>query len=426
MPKTMTLYAVLLCLILTAGAFAQDPAGDEFSRDRWGSRVGFAPTLDQPGYTPGLTIDRSNLDAFKPLLSLPAAILVGKYGMVIDTASTRPDAPSDGYIAATNAHWRQVRLLDVGAADRRDIEGYEGGLPFPAPDDGRKIAWNHTLAYTGDDGENEFKVFWISAARGVERSEEWRTTAIHKVRFRTDIEPRPVLTGLADQGIYSATLTTALSPADKKGLSSLYYGYYDLKEPDGWLYNPAQRRPIRFSFGRRGLSWNNTDLLYEDVGGYTGRPEWMNWKLLDKATLLAPVHAGVPVGKGREKEVYNFDDPPYFCPRMTWELRPMYVVEAVPKDPQYPYSRMVFTIDAESFHIYSKAAYDKKGALWKILINATNESPDPTAQPLAVALSLIVDLQAEHATAFFWHAQRNNIGLKPSLFTLASLRKISR
>jgi len=427
MPKAArALTFVLLLGVLLAPSHpshAQDEG--EFTREGWGAQVGFAPELKQPEYRPGMVIDQGNADEFASILPHAALVMIKRYGMVVETTEYAPYAPSDGYIAATNEHHKQVRLIEIGdSTDKREIEGYGGGMPFPKPENGREIAWNYTLAYAGDDGESTFEVLWVSAKNGVEKSEVWRTISIRRAKFRTDIEPLPDIPSLAKKGIFAATLTTALKPLDKKGLTSLYYGYLEPKDPNGWIYIPAQRRSIRLAFGTKGEAWNNTDLLYEDVRGYTGCPEWMNWKLVKKTTMLLPMHSGVEQGEGNAKLYYDFDHPPHWNPKMKWELRPVYVVEATPKFKGYPYSKMVFTIDAESSHILTKSAYDRKGSLWKLIINAGIGSDDPKRLPGKVGLSLVVDVQSEHATAFFWHSQRSNIGIDPKLFSLTSLRKL--
>ena len=402
--------------------------GDEpLTRDNWGASVGFAPDLNIEGFTPGTTvIDSSNVAQFEALLPDAVLKMVKKYGMKMETTPYQHYAPSDGYIAASNRYRGTARLIDIGDdTEKREIEDYEGGLPFVQPKDGREISWNYTLAYGGDDGENEFEVYWIDAKRGVERVEQWKTTHIRS-RFRTDIEPLPETPFLVKKGVIFATLTTALKPFDKRGFSSLYYGYFEPKEPNGWLYIPSQRRAMQLTFGTRGETWNNTDLLYEDVRGYTGSPEWMRWRLVKKATMLAPMHAGVITEAGGAKKAFDMDAPPHWNPRVKWEPRPMYIVEAVPKLRGYPYSKMVFAIDAESSHIFTKTAYDRRGKLWKLLINAANGSPDPAKLPPQVALSLVVDVQSEHATAFYWLKQKNNIGVDARLFTLSTLRKMGR
>ena len=89
-------------------------------------------------------------------------------------------------------------------------------------------------------------------------------------------------------------------------------------------------------------------------------------------------------------------------------------------------SKMIFYIDAESYYIAAKDAYDKKGQLWKVLINAWNKAKNPKTEPPGVGTCLVVDLQAEHATAFGWHSTKVNVGLKPDQFSLSALSKLGK
>jgi hypothetical protein len=164
-------------------------------------------------------------------------------------------------------------------------------------------------------------------------------------------------------------------------------------------------------------------MLYEDVRGYMGYPEWMEWKIVAKKTILAPMHAGVPLGKEARDKVFDFKNWPHWNPKLDWEPRPVYVVEAKPRLKGYPYSRMVFYVDAESYYIPIKESYDRKGKLWKVLINAINSSKNMDLYPPGFGTSLTVDLQAEHATAFPSYGFRANVGLKPSKFTKESILK---
>ena len=85
--------------------------------------------------------------------------------------------------------------------------------------------------------------------------------------------------------------------------------------------------------------------------------------------------------------------------------------------------RMIILVDAEAYMIPYKEAYDKKGELWKIILNCPKESADPKAKPMELGVSLAIDLQAEHATAVAARSAKSNVGLDPQLFTVASLRK---
>ncbi len=417
--------AGLATLVATAALAAWAP-GEPITAESWGRQVGFAPDL-QGAPPAGTRIAKGNLAEWARWVPQGVDRLVERYALVIPVVDYEAVHPSRGYLAQTNAHAGKARLQPATGDPRvRTLEGYEGGLPFPDPKTGLEVAYNHALAYRGDDGSYQYGVFWISAASGVERWEEWRWEFILRTKWRTDIEPLPRIPELADEDIVHVSLTHATAPHDKRGFAALYRAYEDPRDGQGWVYLPPTRRTLRMSFGTRGDAWNSTDLLHEDVGGYAGHPEWMNWRIVGKQTVLAPVHAGLPHGKAALQEVFDFKSWPHWNLKAKWEPRPMYVVEATPRLPDYPYSRMTLYFDAETFAIPVKVAYDRKGELWKVVIGASNASPDMDEKPLQIGTALVVDFQAEHATAFPAYGHESNVGHQPQQFTQARLSKMSR
>ncbi|HOU53972.1 MAG TPA: DUF1329 domain-containing protein [Myxococcota bacterium] len=415
---------VLLALVPLA-ASAQWKPGVTLTADNWGAMVGFKP--DTTGFKPGVVLDASNWKSHASFIPEALGLLFERYGLKAWTVPYKPIHPSKGYIEATNQYAGQARLLDTGDNPRKKgIENYTAGLPFPNPQDGLQVAWNYQYSYNGDDGGFHYGVYWINGKKGVERSEEWRWLYIIRAMFRTDVPPKPHIPEMAARGVQYTSMTWAIEPYDKAGFGALYSRYTDPKDQEGWVYIPTMRRTMKASFGTRGDAWNNTDMLYEDVRGFMGYPEWMHWRLVRKTTILAPMHAGIRAGKEYRDQTFDFKTPPYWNFRGKWEPRPVYVVEATPKFKDYPYSRMVFYFDAETFYIPFKEAYDKKGRLWKVLINAYNDSPDMDRYPPDIGTSLVIDLQAEHATAFPSYNSFANKGLDPSQFTLSNLQKMGK
>jgi hypothetical protein len=239
---------------------------------------------------------------------------------------------------------------------------------------------------------------------------------------RTDIDPRPDLPEYEKQRIAGVAVTFTIEPYDKKGFGALFARSVDPIDLQGHTYVPAMRRILRTSLGTRGDAWNATDFLYEDVGGYLGAVEWMNWKLVGEKTMLMPLHGGVKHGKNTKP---NFESEawPHWNPKLKWEPRPVYVLEVTPKFSDYPYSRMLIVVDAETFSIPYKEAFDKKGELLKIIINSPKDSDDMNSKPMDLGLSMAIDLQAEHATIVAARSAKTNVGLDPELFSVNSLRK---
>jgi hypothetical protein len=152
----------------------------------------------------------------------------------------------------------------------------------------------------------------------------------------------------------------------------------------------------------------------------------MNWKLIGKKTMLMSMHSGVKLGKKNHDKTFDFKNPPHWNPKWYFEPRPVYVVEVIPKFPDYPYSKQTFYVDAETFLIPFKECYDKKGDLWKVNINGFNVSEDMDTMPQQYGASVAIDFQAEHATAVPFNKFIVNSDLDHNMFTLSNLRKRGR
>jgi len=61
-----------------------------------------------------------------------------------------------------------------------------------------------------------------------------------------------------------------------------------------------------------------------------------------------------------------------------------------------------------------------------VLINAYNDAKDMDRYPPGIGTCLIIDLLAEHATAFPSYNFKANSGLKPSRFKVSTLRKMGK
>ncbi len=413
--------ALLAGLVLAAApAFA----ADEITADNWGEKVGFKPDLTVLKLPKGSTVDKGNAKQVEGLLSPGLKLLVEKYGLAMRLRDYAHIHPSLGYIAATNKYRGQAKILDIGKETRKvGLSGYTAGLPFPNPQNGLEAGWNYQYSYSGDDGDLYYDVVWISGSKGVEHTEEWRWFFIMRTINRTDVAPIPELPGFREKRLQYLSMTYALAPYDKKGFGALYSRSIDPLDQQGHIYVPAMRRVLRNTFGTRGDTWNATDMLYEDVRGFMGYPEWMNYKLLEKKTMIFSSHSGAKYGKGSLEKNFDLKTKPYWNPKVDWELRPVYVVEVIPKFSDYPYSKMIMYFDAETGLINVKEAYDKKGQLWKVMVACWAASPDMNKLPPDYGPYMTVDVQAEHATVINFTKSLNNRNPDPGQFTLANLRK---
>jgi hypothetical protein len=406
-----------------ATALGHEPARAEsaFSTAGWGGAVGFKPDLSVLKVPVGTNIHKGNLDQVKGMLPPGLELLVNKYELKLNVTAYEPYAPSEAYIKATEQNVGKAKAWDVGKDIRKGgFSGYVSGLPFPKPKDGLQIAYNFLNTYGGDDADRHYDVTWVSAKSGVETSEYWHWQTI-RLANRTDLDPKPLVPEFEKDRYRAAAITTALEPYDKQGFGALYFSSLDPVDLTGHVYVPAMRRVLRQTFGTRGDSWNATDYLYEDVGGYLGAAEWMNWKVLGQKTMLLPANSGAKYGKD-PKAVFEVDKWPHWNPKVNWQPRPVYVLEVKPKIPDYPYSRMLMLVDAETYTVLYKEAFDKKGELWKVILSGGNVSPEPKTKPPLPGFGLALDLQSQHATLITFRKVTLNSKLNPSKFTVATLK----
>lgn len=406
-------------ILFSSGVFAElDVAGENWGK--WVEFVGFEPDI-AAAPQPGALIDATNVDDF--LAVVPGESLgrlIREYGLVLEVAEYRPIEPSRGYWEATRAAASSARAIETpGSIRKKGIDGYRGGLPFPQPKTGLEVVFNHYFAYQGDDGWTRFRVYWVDAEKGVERSEDWHWSYILRAMDRTDVEPMPAIVEFEAKSIRYASIVRCLGPNDKAGTAALVFRFDEPLDQRGYLWVRSLRRAIAMVFGAPGVPWNQSDMLFEDIRGLSGYPEWWDWVLVGKATILAPMHGGVRIGPGVTEKWVDFAGFPHWNPRVQWEPRPVYVVEGRPKFWTSLYGRVVMYVDAESFLVPLKEGWGKDGALRKVVVNVYNEAGEDGPQPLALAVA--VDLKRRHATVFVTWETRANVGLKAQDFTVAAL-----
>jgi hypothetical protein len=174
-----------------------------------------------------------------------------------------------------------------------------------------------------------------------------------------------------------------VSPADLNGTVSLTWRFRDPDKRDTlWTYVPGLRRPRQLSPLNRSDGFMGSDISLDDGQFFDGKPEDFTFRLLgrqDQLVLMDPYSlrgeadmVALPEGGWRIvwKDVPRIgaDDPKW--PGLPWApvshvlvRRPVWVVEAIPKDPNYLYGRIVLRFDAETYLGSWASKYDRGGTL---------------------------------------------------------------
>lgn len=148
-----------------------------------------------------------------------------------------------------------------------------------------------------------------------------------------DQRVRKIKQYIRDFGDVEKKIMFFLEPADVRNTSFMNWSYTEAgKDDDQWIYLPALKKVKRISSDSKGDYFMGSDFTYDDLGDR--QPDEDTHKLL------------------RTEKVGNEE-----C----------YVVESVPKEADYMYSRTVTWVIKDKWIGLKKEFYDEDGELLKIL-----------------------------------------------------------
>jgi hypothetical protein len=259
---------------------------------------------------------------------------------------------------------------------------YIMGLPFPDidrndPEVATKIVWNFFYAtwYNGDD--HFLTELVMLGRRGVER------------RIRTDVRTRlfdgsPEARGRPNpQNLLMQRFARVVWPADLEGTTSLTWRFRDPDKHDSlWSYVPGLRRVRQVSALNRSDGFLGSDLSLDDGSFFDGKPEDFDFAVIgegDQLVFMDPysIRGEAEVGPTPDGgwRILWKDAPRVGADKPDWTglpwapvsavlvRRPVWVIEAVPKDPNYLFGRLVLRFDAETFLGSFVTKYDRADSL---------------------------------------------------------------
>ncbi len=334
----------------------------------------------------------------------------------IRTQQTTDLPPSSAYIEATRRNGDQVRLGQDG-----NLVGYVAGRPFPRidpadPQAGLKLAWNSRYRETADSAQ-AWGVFRFIGPSGEEVRQIEFYYAIAYGMHRDD----PKANLWDGSGILFKELYQCLAPDDVKNVMQLKFRYDDDRSNDlNFAYVREQHKVRQINVDPREPTMSS-ELLNEDFYGFWGHLHEHDWRLLGRATLLAPL--GVKAAKASFSAGRGYPADP-------WEPRKMLVLEATPKVPGHPYGKRVLYIDEQMGVPLYVLAYDQQGRHYKTIFTvygnpAFSSGNEQVRAPLWLGFTAIN--HASHQTSV---TEMNRLVLKTrvqeDLFTIGQLAQLAR
>jgi hypothetical protein len=154
---------------------------------------------------------------------------------------------------------------------------------------------------------------------------------------------------------------------------------------DQWIFLPGLGKVRRIAASESGGSFMGTDFSYDDMSAMDREAD------LDAHTIL------------REEALDGSN-----C----------YVIESVPKDNDFQYSKMISWIDKSSYRIYKREMYGRRGALEKAMEVAGYQDLQGRDTPTQIKVST---LAADTSTTIFMDIIKYDEPIPEGVFTTAYL-----
>ncbi|MCP4630850.1 MAG: DUF1329 domain-containing protein, partial [bacterium] len=164
-----------------------------------------------------------------------------------------------------------------------DMQGYNGAVAFPIPENGVQAAWNIKRQYLGDDTYKDDTRRVVSPSGRIRKELQYtQVLNMDENRLLSKI-PNP-------DNVATKILSLYTYPADKAGMGTLIVQYTDDRPDATWLYLPMLRRVRRAPTLDSGAQVDGESTMDELGFMFRGRINDWNWKLLGKKELYIPVN----------------------------------------------------------------------------------------------------------------------------------------
>src|ERR1700739_2934094 len=306
------------------------------------------------------------------------------------------------------------------------ISGALGGVPFPIPQSGVEIYWNHVTRWRG-----------LAAALEIGQAPLTASGAFTLVKFKEEFYFQYYEPGMTEARMNNILLfftqeTTA--PARLAGDILLVQETLDqAREPRrAWVYFSGQRRVRRapnVAFDNPGTNADNLRTT-DQFDMYNGSPQRYDWSIVGKKEMYVPYNA------------YRLQDPKNTYSQMLpknnlnqdlarYELHRVGVGDSTAKPGQNRlYSRRTLYVDEDSWQILVIDCYDTRGQLYRVQEgHAMNYYDLPT---LWTDLELVMDLsngrylalglQSEERGSYDFSIKRTPADYQPSVLERRGIR----
>jgi hypothetical protein len=347
---------------------AEKAANKEGTIPAWEGGLTKAPACFKPGGRycdpfaddkPLYTITPQNVAQYQKFLSPGQRAMFAKhanYKMAVFPSRRTFAVPQHVY-DATKVNATRATLGGNGEA----VNGAAVGIPFPIPQNGHEVVWNHKLRYRGEGGRHYNNQFAVTTAGSYNQVTLREDIAITYSRKESTPE------NLDNVAIYFLQVVTA--PTRLAGTITLVHETMDqVKEPRrAWQYNPGQRRLRRapnVGYDNPGTAADGLR-TNDQTDTFNGAMDRYSWKIVGKKEMYVPYNSyKLHSDQYKYKDIITKSHINQELPR--YELHRVWVVDATIKQgTSHIYARRTFYLDEDSWQIVLVDVYDRRGQLWR-------------------------------------------------------------
>jgi hypothetical protein len=403
-------------------AINEVPDGTMLSKDNWQIAQGYLPDEILELYKRG---DYAN----------PIRKIEGKQGSIFDPRLKELSQQNAGKFDVDE----KGTVVDKSTGKRPQVII---GWPFPDiqasdPKAGIKAMWNYlyTLSWAGSF-HTVSPLNWVERNSGVTRRIEidvhFKYYDGQPPEFQEKVGENPL-------NILNRTMGVVKSPADVQGIVSLNWRFREGDKTDqAWTYVPALRRVRPINPANRADGFLGSDLSQDDGAYFDAKPEEFDFKLigdgwvlgtydnkgidtpswpkkLDELSPASPLvdhsdigwrisYPQVPLIAAQEPDGAGKGLVAWAPLQEALVARPVWIVEAVPKNPYYIYGKQVMYFDKDNFRGYWKSKYDWKGGVLmnyqvpESLIYKIDGAPGYMRLSYAGGVAIVNNIKADRAT----------------------------
>ncbi len=233
--------------------------------------------------------------------------------------------------------------------------------PFPIPNNGLEIVWNHTLRYRSFKLQREF------TAIPVNQNGSYYEITVHDDAILRWSDPQ-MRTAEQLDNISILYLLQTKAPARMAGYVVLVQESLNMavESRRAWTYSPGTRRVRRAPTIAYDNPGTNSDGITtaDSFGGYNGAPDRFNWTVRGRSEKFIAYNnyrrVLTPYSELIDKKHINQNVMRYERHRV-WE-----VVGTLKPTFRHVYQRRVFYIDEDTKGIVAADIYDGRGQLWRV------------------------------------------------------------